>query len=90
MDKIKFAQLVNWLSRLGMAELSSHEMQVLLNQVTAVPVVGSAACEQVDELLRCMKAGTSKIEAIKAYRVLTGADLKESKDAVEKYWLTNS
>jgi hypothetical protein len=29
-----------------------------------------------------------KIPAIKAYRLLTGAGLKESKDAVEKYWVS--
>lgn len=39
-------------------------------------------CVEVDNLLRAMK-DNKKIEAIKAYRTLTGAGLKESKDAVE-------
>ena len=30
--------------------------------------------------------GGERISAIKAYRVLTGAGLKESKEAVEQYW----
>jgi ribosomal protein L7/L12 len=42
----------------------------------------------VDELLLYMGKGTQKIEAIKAYRNLTGAGLKESKDAVERYWVS--
>lgn len=34
--------------------------------------------------------GGSKIEAIRAYRALTGMPLKESKDEVEKYYVTRS
>lgn len=29
-----------------------------------------------------------KIDAIKAYRALTGAGLRESKDTIERYWLS--
>ena len=50
------------------------------------PVANKAYCADVDNLLMLMNEGTRKIEAIKAYRILTGAGLKESKDAVEKYW----
>ena len=36
--------------------------------------------------MRLMVAGNQKIEAIKTHRAITGFGLKESKDAVEKYW----
>lgn len=36
-------------------------------------------------LKRVLKNGNGLIPAIKAYRVLTGAGPKESKDVVEKY-----
>lgn len=37
-------------------------------------------------LMKHMAEGTNKIEAIKEYRAITGLGLKESKDAVERYW----
>jgi len=35
-----------------------------------------------------MAEGTRKIEAIKCHRKITGYGLKESKDTVEKYWVS--
>lgn len=42
--------------------------------------------ENVNTLLQLMSAKTEKIEAIKAYRQITNAGLKEAKDVVERYW----
>lgn len=42
--------------------------------------------DDVDNLLRLMAAKEQKIDAIKAYRQITNAGLKEAKDAVERYW----
>lgn len=49
---------------------------------------GRADAGELDNLLRLMHQGTQKIEAIKVYRNMTGAGLKESKDAVERYWVS--
>jgi hypothetical protein len=40
----------------------------------------------LDNLLMLMAESERKLEAIKAYRALTGAEFKESRDAVERYW----
>lgn len=96
MDNIKFARMINLLSRWGMRELDQHEMQELDNLTTVVPtapqikdilpqraVVGE---DDVNNLLRLMAAKEQKIDAIKAYRQITNAGFKEAKDAVERYW----
>ena len=44
--------------------------------------------ELIDALMKYMVEGTHKIDAIKCHRSLTGFGLKESKDAVEKYWIS--
>lgn len=91
MNLIRFGRLVNILSHWGMRELSSEEMEELNGLVQPDPVTNAAPVERVtvsyklvDELLEAMK-NKNKIEAIKAYRMLTNEELKESKDAVEKY-----
>lgn len=88
MDKIKFAQMINRLTIWGMREISMHEMQELNDLVKPdVPQVPVISMEKVDVLLAAMKeAGQGKkIEAIKAYREITNAGLRESKEAVERY-----
>ena len=44
------------------------------------------SCGMVDEMLAAV-ASNRKIDAIKAYRSITGVGLKEAKDAIEAYWL---
>lgn len=80
MDTIKFARLVNWLSKRGIDELATHELQDLFNMVRS-----ENNCEDVNALLEAMQSG-KKIDAIKAYRTLRHTGLLESKNAVEKYW----
>jgi len=89
MDKIRFAQLVNFLSRHGMYELSLTEMQELDDIVQIdipAPVNNYPDADDINRLMALMTEGTQKIEAIKLHRKLSGCGLKESKDMVEKYW----
>lgn len=95
MDKIKFAQLIAYISS-QQNELSDENV---VRQIDRMITEGMPQQEpikalqaDVDKLLHIMCTGEtgyggSKIEAIKAYRALTSAGLKESKDAVEKYWV---
>lgn len=91
MDKIKFARMINLLSRWGMRELDQHEMLELAKlttiEPTNIPMQRTTVSEEdVNILIMHMNSKTSKIEAIKAYRQITNAGLKEAKDAVERYW----
>ena len=92
LDKIAFAKLIGYLGRQFAISLDSLDMQTIDDLIdvqapTPEPlVVPKASCIDVDTLLSRMGKDGYKIEAIKAYRALTGAGLKESKDAVERYW----
>lgn len=54
----------------------------------STPNASYASKDDVKNLIRLMKQGNQKIEAIRAYRQLTGAGLQEAKDTVEDYWPT--
>jgi Ribosomal protein L7/L12 C-terminal domain len=90
LDKIKFAQLIAYISNIvSRQSIDSTDISMLDDLIDIeVPtqVANIVKCSDVDQLMALMNEGTRKIEAIKAYRTLTGAGLKESKDAVEKYW----
>ena len=84
MDKIDFARLVSVIGTFMNRQLSYEE----LRELDATVSVSSVRSDPfvVNTLMKHMRSGESKIEAIKAYRALTGMPLKESKDAVEAYW----
>ncbi len=92
MDKIKFTMLVQWcITCLRQKDyFEGNELakldQMLVNMAQPAPPTKASETD-VNELLRCMVTATEDgfIPAIKAYRVLTGAGLKESKDAIKKY-----
>lgn len=93
MTRLQFGQFVNLLSHWGMRVLDTHEMNELeafvdLPKASLGPYLNRpmVACSDVDELIKHMAAKTNKIDAIKAYRQITNAGLKEAKDAVERYW----
>jgi ribosomal protein L7/L12 len=96
LDKIAFAKLAisiqYWIT--SDHNLSEYDLQRLeeLTEIPDVPetVPTRANASDVNELLCYMSESTKKLEAIKAYRQLTGLGLKESKDAVEKYWVEKS
>ena len=88
MDKINFGRLVNILTQWGMRELDHNEMTSLSRLVSPVAENGNSYVSEanVNLLMHLMQEKVYKIDAIKAYRTLTNAGLREAKDAVEKYW----
>lgn len=90
LDKIAFAKVVALVARIVQGgQIVGHdidELDHLIDIPIPEPVKSYALPSEVDALLAAMNQPGKKIEAIKAYRSLTGAGLKESKDAVERYW----
>ncbi len=87
LDRLKLAELVSYISSFYRLDREDIEkIDSLIDIEVPTPPANIVACSDVDQLMALMAEGTRKIEAIKAYRVLTGAGLKESKDAVERYW----
>jgi ribosomal protein L7/L12 len=84
LDKIKFAKLIHHITQFGFnGDVEDIDDMIDIN----VPEAPKALTHEVDELLRCMLSANSDgfIPAIKAYRVLTNAGLKEAKEAIERY-----
>lgn len=92
LDKMKFAKLVAHCVANGMSS-GSFEVEHMdeLCEVEA-PEPSHVTTVDVNELLHCMITATDSgfIPAIRAYRVLTNAGLKESKEAIEKYRQSNN
>lgn len=93
MNLIQFGKLINRLTIWGMRELESSEM-IELEAMVKPPVQdvqtrNTVKEADVDELLKAVKEGR-KIDAIKAYRCLTNAGLKESKDAIERVYVVDT
>ena len=87
LDRLKFAKLIGFItSQVGsMTDWVISDLDDMIDvDLPAQKVVGANASD-VDELLRQLNAPDGFIPAIKAYRVLTGAGLKESKEAIERY-----
>ena len=88
MDKIKFTLMVQWVIAClrNKDYFEGNELAKLDDMITAAtPNQHVEACK-VDDLLKQLNAPNGGfIEAIKAYRVLTGAGLKEAKEAIERY-----
>lgn len=87
LDKIKFAWLIAFVTKHG-ATLGQYEIEDIDNVCTfnapeAKPNKINAS--EVDELLREIMSPDGFIPAIKAYRSITGAGLKEAKEAIERY-----
>lgn len=85
LDKIRFARVIQFITDLRPeAWLDIEKLDEMID--VNVPVTSNkVACEDVNELLRQIAAPDGFLPAIKAYRVLTGAGLKESKESIEKY-----
>lgn len=89
MNTVKFAMFINYLTKIGMGEINSYEMQAIHDQAQNFNDPTKASITDVDELLRTIKLNEF-IPAIKAYRTLTGAGLKEAKEAIERYRVNTS
>lgn len=89
LDKIKFANLISYLSSFNRLDVDQIErIDDLIDVEVPMPIEHHyPKNDDVDRLMALMAEGTSKTEAIKIHRILTGLGLKESKDAVEKYWV---
>jgi hypothetical protein len=90
LDRLKLAKVIAHCCSNGFSvgDWEIERLDELIEFEVEQPKAGVVPCGLVDELLLYMGGGTQKIEAIKAYRVLTGAGLKEAKDAVERYWVS--
>lgn len=91
LDKIKFAKIVALIATeyQRISENFIAELDCMID-IDVEPVkIDKISCEMVDELLRQMMTASKEgfIPAIKAYRSLTGAGLKEAKEAIERYRL---
>ena len=88
LDKMRFARLVGHCVAAGMTatDYIIDTMDELIDVEVPFQPQATIKASDVDNLLALMQQGEKKIEAIKAYRMLTSEGLKESKDAVERYW----
>lgn len=90
LDKIAFANVVKYVMELRPEIFfNPQDLDDLIDIPIPEPVKSYALPSEVDALLAAFNQPGKKIEAIKAYRSLTGAVLKEAKDAVERYWKEN-
>lgn len=88
LDKIRFARLIGYISAVSGRDFAPDEVnyidRIVDVECEARPIGTSP--DRLNDLLALMQESNSRIEAIKVYRELTGMGLKESKDAIEKYW----
>jgi len=95
-DQIKLLSLVSWITSHSDHAFDEYEMEIFVSKIHNLEVIEAqvpyqppkADIQLVDVLMQLMMEGQRKIEAIKVHRQLTGLGLKESKDAVEKYWVS--
>lgn len=90
LDKIKFGLLIGMIVNRG-AHLLTSDIEQIDNIIDVdVPEPIEHHCypknENVENLIKHMALGTNKIDAIREHRAITGMGLKESKDAIERYW----
>lgn len=91
LDKYTFARLIAFIGNTYAVTVHADTMQEI-DDIVNIPEpeplpAARANPAEVDELLYLMVDSTRKIEAIKAYRTLTGASLKDAKESVERYWI---
>ena len=85
LDKLKFAKLVQYLAQYDFNG-DVETVDELIDIAVPDAIVERPAIVQIDAMLKAI-AENRKIDAIREYRAMTGMSLKESKDAIEAYWL---
>ncbi len=95
LGKHDFAKLVAFIQKLVIIRneaLTSYDIEDIDSlidvDVPDAPKANFVNGNEVNQLMMLMQEGTRKIEAIKTHRTITGYGLKESKDAIEKYWIS--
>lgn len=91
LGKHEFARLIAHIQCLmgSGKKLAAYDIEDIDNIIdfdVPQPEKAHVSSANVDDMLKSI-ADNRKIDAIKAYRHLTGLGLKESKDAIEAYWL---
>lgn len=87
LDKVRFAILIGYISRISGQTFAVPEIAEIDDIIDVeMPPTADYRVNELHQLMALMQEGTKKIDAIKQYRAMTGYGLKESKDAVEKYW----
>ena len=94
MNKLQFVKLIAYVAYLvakgdDFVGYNIEHIETLTNVVSETKQNPETRVDAklIDELMKAI-LDQRKIDAIRAHRALTGFGLKESKDAVEKYWLT--
>lgn len=88
MDRIKFAQLIGFISRISDTSFATGQLRVIDEiisdgiQAQPVPEPEKVSQDSVRELIEALYSDR-KVDAIKAYRNLTGESLLDSKNFVE-------
>lgn len=83
LDKIKFAKVVQYITNLNHQNYLELDVLDELIDIDVEPT--KVNCYDIDELLHQIISPDGYISAIKTYRALTGANLKDSKEAIERY-----
>lgn len=92
MNKVAFATLIGYVTYIlsGTRTLCLTEIdeisQIVERGIDKPELPSKVSCQEIDELLQLMAGKEKKIDAIRVYRQLTGAFLKDAKDAIERYW----
>ncbi len=90
MNMNKFATFISYLTVKTGYQFEEYQIDTMANYISSLmpeTQKNYVDAEVVNTLIKSMSRDGQKIEAIKAYRTLTGLGLKESKDIVEKYWM---
>ena len=95
LSRTAFARLISYLSHntgIEFAEFDIENIDAMITfeepaKLSDILPAPKASAVDVDSLLAAFK-DDNKIEVIKAYRTLTGYGLKESKAAVDSYWVS--
>lgn len=91
LDKIRFARLIVMVTRFAGRTLNSEEIEAfdhICDIDAPEPQSIYPKNENVEALMKHMVEGTSKLDAIKEHRTITGMPLRDSKEAVERYWIS--
>jgi ribosomal protein L7/L12 len=89
LTRTQLAKLIGFIERnyaVNMSENQIEDIDDIIDVEVPQPEVVRPSNDAVERLMMFMAGGTNKIDAIREHRAITGMGLKESKEAVERYW----